>query len=92
MASVFYSSKDTTVGQEVGALEHPGGKSIKEPPCAGIPAIEVFLNRVEKELFHTTRSNYVRKMKMKNYLKIKKRKHNKCLSIFKDQFSNFKQF
>jgi hypothetical protein len=32
-------------------LEPPYQKSVKEPPLVNVPAIEVFLSRVEKDLF-----------------------------------------
>lgn len=33
-------------------LKPPYQKSVREPPSANIPAIEVFLSRVEKDIFH----------------------------------------
>jgi hypothetical protein len=60
MASVLpYFSEELGRSLEVNPLEPPREKSTKEPPYAKVPAIEVFLNRVEKDLFDTTRSNYV---------------------------------
>jgi hypothetical protein len=60
MASVLpHFSEELGRSLEVNPLEPPREKSTKEPPYAKVPAIEVFLNRVEKDLFDTTRSNYV---------------------------------
>ena len=46
----FFHSKQPT-RREVNNLDPPFQKSIKDPPTASIPAIEVFLDRVENDLF-----------------------------------------
>ena len=50
--ALFYSKEPT--GREVNNLDPPFQKSKKDPPVASIPAIEVFLNRVENDLFRQT--------------------------------------
>ena len=49
----FYTPEKALDGPEfaIDPLEPPYQKSVKEPPLANVPAIEVFLSRVEKDLF-----------------------------------------
>ena len=54
----FHVSGDMSVSPNVNPLE-PRVKNRPKNHHAKIPAIEVFLNRIEKDLFDTTRSNYV---------------------------------
>ena len=49
----FFHSKQPT-RREVNNLDAPLQKSIKDPPTASIPVMEVFLDRVENELFRQT--------------------------------------
>ncbi len=50
--ALFHSKQPSR--REVNNLDLPFQKSTKDPPMASIPAIEVFLNRVEKDLFRET--------------------------------------
>ena len=49
----FYTPDKALDGPEfaIDPLEPPYQKSVKEPPLANVPVIEVFLSRVEKDLF-----------------------------------------
>ena len=50
---MFFHSKQP-ITREFNNLDRPFQKSTKDPPTASIPAIEVFLVRVENDLFRQT--------------------------------------
>ena len=50
----FFHSHDKPVTRDENILNPPRRKSRKDPPLAGVPAIEGFLDRVEKDLFKET--------------------------------------
>ena len=50
----FFHSHDKPVTRDENILNPPRLKSTKDPPLAVVPAIEVFLDRVEKDLFKET--------------------------------------